>query len=82
MDTELVVAGWVRIPDLMILGEDLAAVLLASGRSTITEDMPTPLLAVEVVSLSKANMELYCLTHILFNFFNFFTGCPRRDTSW
>lgn len=55
MDTELVVAGWVRIPDLMILGEDLAAVLLASGRSTITEDMPTPLLAVEVVSLSKAN---------------------------
>lgn len=55
MDTELVVAGRVRIPDLMILGEDLAAALLASGRSTITEDMPAPLLAVEVVSPGKVN---------------------------
>ncbi len=55
MDTELVVAGRARIPDLMILGEALAAVLLASGRSTITEDMPAPLLAVEVVSPGKAN---------------------------
>lgn len=55
MDTELVVAGRVRIPDLIILGEDLAAVLLASGRSTITVDMPTPLLVVEVVSPGKIN---------------------------
>jgi len=55
MDTELVVARRVRIPDLMVLGEDLAAVLLASGRSTITEEMPAPLLAVEVVSPGKAN---------------------------
>lgn len=54
-DVEIVVAGRVRMPDLMILGEDLAAVLLASGRSTITEDMPAPLLAVEVVSPGKAN---------------------------
>jgi len=55
MDTELVVAGRVRIPDLIILGEDLATVLLASGRSTITVDMPTPLLVVEVVSPGKIN---------------------------
>jgi len=55
MDTELVVARRVRIPDLMVLGEDLAAVLLASGRSTIMEEMPAPLLAVEVVSPGKAN---------------------------
>ncbi len=54
-DVEIVIAGRVRMPDLMILGEDLAAVLLASGRSTITEDMPAPLLAVEVVSPGKAN---------------------------
>lgn len=55
MDTELVVADRVRIPDLMILGEELAAVLLAAGRSTITADMPTPLLVVEVVSPGKVN---------------------------
>ncbi len=55
MDTELVVAGRVRIPDLMVLGEDLAAVLLASGRSTIAGEMPAPLLVVEVVSPGKTN---------------------------
>lgn len=54
-DVEIVIAGRVRMPDLMILGEDLAAVLLASGRSTITEEMPAPLFAVEVVSPGKAN---------------------------
>lgn len=54
-DVELVVAGRVRMPDLLVLGEELATVLLASGRSTITEDMPAPLLAVEVVSPGKAN---------------------------
>lgn len=54
-DVEIVIAGRVRMPDLMILGEDLAAVLLASGRSTIMEEMPAPLLAVEVVSPGKAN---------------------------
>jgi len=55
MDTELVVAGRVRIPDLMISGKDPAAVLLASGRSTITGEMPAPLLVVEVVSPGKKN---------------------------
>ncbi|MBF2073421.1 MAG: Uma2 family endonuclease [Synechococcales cyanobacterium C42_A2020_086] len=54
-DVELVVAGRVRMPDLVVLGEDLAAVLLASERNTITEAMPAPLLVVEVVSPGKAN---------------------------
>lgn len=55
MDTEIVVSGRVRIPDLLVLGEDLAAWLETKGRSTITEDMPAPLLVVEVVSPGKAN---------------------------
>jgi len=54
-DVELVVASRVRMPDLLILGEELAAVLLATERSTITEEMPAPLLVVEVVSPGKAN---------------------------
>ncbi|MFQ3617934.1 MAG: Uma2 family endonuclease [Cyanobacteriota bacterium] len=54
-DVDLVVAGRVRMPDLLILGEELAAVLLASERSTITQEMPAPLLVVEVVSPGKAN---------------------------
>lgn len=54
-DVEIVVAGRVRMPDLLVLEEALAAVLLASERSTVTEDMPAPLLAVEVVSPGKAN---------------------------
>jgi Uma2 family endonuclease len=55
MDTEVVVSGRVRLPDLMVLGEDLARALEAKGRSTITEEMPAPLLVVEVVSPGKAN---------------------------
>lgn len=57
MDTELVVAGRVRVPDLMVLEADLAELLLASGRSTITAEMPAPLLVVEVVSPGKANQD-------------------------
>ncbi|MEP0907739.1 Uma2 family endonuclease [Leptolyngbya subtilissima ST-M1] len=55
MDTEVVVSGRVRIPDLLVLGENLAALLEDTDRSTITEDMPVPLLVVEVVSPGKAN---------------------------
>lgn len=54
-DTELVVAGRVRIPDLMVLGEALATALAGQRRSTITEGMPAPLLVVEVVSPGKEN---------------------------
>lgn len=55
MDTEIVVAGRVRLLDLMVLGEALADALDNEGRSTITEDMPAPLLVVEVVSPGKVN---------------------------
>lgn len=53
--TELVVSGRVRVPDLMVLGEALVAALQGCRRSTITEDMPPPLLVVEVVSPGKTN---------------------------
>lgn len=43
-----------RVPDLMLLSEDLAAVL-GDGRSTITLDMPPPDLIVEVVSPGPTN---------------------------
>lgn len=53
--TELVVSGRVRVPDLMVLGADLTAALAGKSRSTITEEMPAPLLVVEVVSPGKVN---------------------------
>lgn len=56
-DTEIVVTGnrtRVRIPDLMILTEDLLAAI-DGRRATITADMPSPALVVEVVSPGKAN---------------------------
>ncbi|BCL33801.1 Uma2 family endonuclease [Nostoc sp. MS1] len=56
-DTELVVTGnrtRVRLPDLMILTQDLLEAL-ALGRATITSDMPSPALVVEVVSPGKVN---------------------------
>ncbi|WP_204139113.1 Uma2 family endonuclease [Halomicronema sp. CCY15110] len=55
MDTQLVVTGRVRLPDLMVLGEPLAEALENAGRSTIAEEMPAPLLVVEVVSPGKVN---------------------------
>lgn len=54
-DTEIIVSGRTRIPDVMVLGEDLAIALESSGRSTIMEEMPPPLLVVEVVSPGKIN---------------------------
>jgi Uma2 family endonuclease len=56
-DTELVVIGnrtRVRLPDLMILTQELL-VALAGGRATITPDMPSPIMVVEVVSPGKVN---------------------------
>lgn len=56
-DTEIVVTGnrtRVRLPDLMILTEELL-VAIAGKRATITQDMPSPLLVVEVVSPGKTN---------------------------
>ena len=58
-DTEIVVTGnrtRVRMLDLLILTEEL---LMAIGgrRATITSDMPSPALAVEVVSPGKTNRD-------------------------
>ncbi|WP_008318101.1 Uma2 family endonuclease [Leptolyngbya sp. PCC 6406] len=54
-ETEMIVAGRARLPDLMIIGEDLVTALAGRRRSTITEEMPAPLLVVEVVSPGKEN---------------------------
>jgi len=56
-DTEIVVPGnraRVRLPDLMILTEEGFAAL-GNGRATITIDMPSPALVLEVVSPGRAN---------------------------
>lgn len=56
-DTEIVVTGnrtRVRLPDLMILTQELFAAI-AGKRATITQDMPSPALVVEVVSPGKVN---------------------------
>ncbi|MBD2595439.1 Uma2 family endonuclease [Nostoc spongiaeforme FACHB-130] len=56
-DTELVVIGnrtRVRLPDLMILTQELVEAI-AFGRATITPDMPSPAMVVEVVSPGKVN---------------------------
>ncbi len=54
-DTEIIIGARVRIPDLLVLTEELAAILQPAQRSTITPDMPAPLLVVEVVSPGKMN---------------------------
>ncbi|MEL6442067.1 MAG: Uma2 family endonuclease [Cyanobacteria bacterium J06621_8] len=59
-DTEIVVSGsrtTVRLPDLMVLTEELADILYDSRRSTIMSDMPPPALVVEVVSPGKVNQD-------------------------
>lgn len=56
--TEIVVIGshaTSRVPDLMILTEESAAVLAGTTRSIILPDMPPPALVVEVVSPGKEN---------------------------
>ncbi|MDZ8188893.1 MAG: Uma2 family endonuclease [Nostoc sp. ChiSLP02] len=55
---EIVVAGsraTTRIPDLVVLTDELAIILEGATRSTVTLDMPPPALVVEVVSPGKAN---------------------------
>lgn len=58
--TELVVSGsraTTRIPDLMVIGEDLETVLAGSSRSIILLDMPSPEFVLEVVSPGVENIE-------------------------
>jgi Uma2 family endonuclease len=59
-DTEIVISGsraTTRLPDLMVLTEELAEVLQSTQRGTILLDMPPPLLVVEVVSPGKQNQD-------------------------
>ncbi|MEQ8956909.1 MAG: Uma2 family endonuclease [Coleofasciculus sp. C2-GNP5-27] len=58
--TEMVVSGsraTTRLPDLMVLSEELATALEGASRSTITLDMPPPELVVEVVSPGKKGID-------------------------
>lgn len=60
MKTEIVISGsraTTRFPDVMVLSEDLATALEGARRSTITLDMPPPLLVVEVVSPKQENRD-------------------------
>ncbi|WP_242018358.1 Uma2 family endonuclease [Pseudanabaena sp. FACHB-1998] len=45
----------VRIPDMMILGEECYAAIKDQSRGIITQDMPSPLIAIEVVSTGRVN---------------------------
>lgn len=57
-DTEIAVSGTqvqVRLPDLMVLSPELAALLRASNRATIFLDMPPPMLVMEVVFPGTTN---------------------------
>lgn len=56
--TEVAVMGsraTVRVPDLMVLTEELAQVMSGASRSIVMSDMPSPQLVVEVVSPGKEN---------------------------
>jgi Uma2 family endonuclease len=59
-DIEIVVSGvrtTTRLPDLMVLTEELAEALQGKRRGTVTLDMPPPALVVEVVSPGKTNRD-------------------------
>jgi Uma2 family endonuclease len=56
--TEIVVSGsraTSRVPDLIVLTEELAAALTGTARSIIMPDMPPPALVVEIVLPGKEN---------------------------
>jgi Uma2 family endonuclease len=58
--TEIVVSGsraTTRIPDLLVLTEELVTALAVTLRSIITPDLPPPTLVVEVVSPGKENQD-------------------------
>ena len=58
--TEMVVSGsraTTRLPDLVVLSEELATALEGASRSTVTLDMPPPELVVEVVSPGKKGID-------------------------
>ncbi|MCS6815178.1 MAG: Uma2 family endonuclease, partial [Cyanobacteria bacterium] len=46
----------IRLPDLVILGDECYAALQGKSRGIITRDMPPPLVVIEVVSPGGTNM--------------------------
>lgn len=57
MKTEIVTTGSrLRVPDLVVLSEELTTAIEGAKRSTVMPEMP-PLLVVEVVSLNQANRD-------------------------
>jgi Uma2 family endonuclease len=59
-DIEVIVSGRrakVRIPDLVLLSEDGYTALLGQRSNTITQEMPSPILVVEVVSQGQENRD-------------------------
>jgi Uma2 family endonuclease len=60
MKTEVAVSGSrvsVRVPDLLVLSEELAIEMNGATRSIVLMDMPPPLLAIEVVSPKQENRD-------------------------
>jgi Uma2 family endonuclease len=60
MKTEVAVSGSrvsVRVPDLLLLSEELATEMAGATRSIVLMDMPPPDLAVEVVSPKQENRD-------------------------
>jgi len=60
MKTEVAVMGTrttVRVPDLMVMTEELAQAMQGATRSIVMSDMPPPQLVVEVVSPGQKNEE-------------------------
>lgn len=58
MKTEIVTTGSrVRVPDLIVFSEELAAAMAGAKRSTVMSEMPAPLLVVEVVSPNQSSRD-------------------------
>ncbi|MFN7713902.1 MAG: Uma2 family endonuclease [Pseudanabaenaceae cyanobacterium] len=58
MKTEVITTGSrVRVPDLVVLSEELAAAMQGATRSIVTADLPAPSLVVEVVSPNQSSRD-------------------------
>ena len=60
MKTELAVSGTratVRVPDFMVLSDELIAALEGATRATVMLEMPPPRLVIEIVSPGKKNVD-------------------------
>jgi Uma2 family endonuclease len=60
MKTEVVVSGTratVRVPDFMVLSDELVAALEGATQATVMLEMPPPRLVVEIVSPGKKNVD-------------------------